>query len=65
VAAVTQLPPEHVSPAPHDVGLPHWPQGSHVWIDVPEHWVEPGVHTGVEAHEQTPHEQPVVHVCVP
>ena len=51
--------------AAHGVSVPHWPQASHVSTPLPEHCVDAGTHTGVDAHEQAPQSQPALHVCVP
>ena len=65
VALATQTPwPVQVPYAPH------WPHESQVRDLVPQLpqpvlLVWPGVHTGVEAHEQLPHVQLPVQVCVP
>jgi hypothetical protein len=61
-----QAPPTHCWAVVHVV-VTHWPQVLHVWAVIPDvHCRAPGVHTGgVAGHEQTPHAQPAVQVCVP
>jgi hypothetical protein len=49
----------------HATALPHCPHASHVCTPLPQHCLAFGTHTGLDAHEQAPHAQLVVHVCVP
>lgn len=50
----------------HATAAPHCPHALHVCTPVvPEHWVAPGVQTGVDGHEQAPQPQLELHVCVP
>jgi hypothetical protein len=58
-------PATHCSAVVH-VAITHWPHELHVSPVMPEvHFAAPGVQTGVGGHEQAPHAQPAVHVCVP
>jgi hypothetical protein len=58
-------PVHHGVSAAHGAGLPHWPHGSQVCTPLPEHCLASGEHTGVNGHEQAPHVQLALHVCVP
>ena len=50
---------------PHMPGPDHCPQGSQVRMLQLLWHVAAGVQTGVDAHEQLPHAQLALHVCVP
>jgi hypothetical protein len=65
VQAPMHTPPTHM-PVLHVVGGCHCPQApqSSTLVAV-AHWGTPGVQTGVIGHEQVPHPQAGVQVCVP
>ena len=59
------MPLTHV-PLPQATGFPYCPQAPHVWTPpFDAHCACPGVHAGVDGHEQVPQAQLAVHVCEP